>query len=395
MRVVLSAIGTFHTFDMARQLEAAGALGCVFTGYPRFKLRSSGVPQDKIRSFPWLHGPYMAGWIPNRLKFDWEYWDRRFFDSYVAAALPAQCDLFCGLSGSAISTGLAAKRRGLPYVCDRGSSHIRFQDTILRQEHERWRMPYPGIDPRIVAREEREYELADVILVPSQFALRTFVDSGVPREKLRLAPYGVDTARFSPVAKPAEDAFDILFVGGLSLRKGVRYLFDGFEKLTHPRKTLTVAGTVAPEIASLVRDFAARSGKLRLLGHVPQAELKSVMSRAHVLALPSVEEGFGLVQAQAMACGCPVIASSNTGAADLFRDGIEGFIVAPQDADGLCAALQKLADDPSLRARLSAAALQRVAWLGGWNRYGQVVLDVFRSLTGRDTSVSPQAATAS
>ena len=68
-----------------------------------------------------------------------------------------------------------------------------------------------------------------------------------------------------------------------------------------------------------------------MLGSIPQPELAALMSRSHVLALPSIEEGLALVQAQAMACGCPVVCSTNTGGEDLFTDGVEGFIVPIRD----------------------------------------------------------------
>jgi glycosyltransferase involved in cell wall biosynthesis len=118
-------------------------------------------------------------------------------------------------------------------------------------------------------------------------------------------------------------------------------------------------------------------------GTIPQTELAARMSRSHVLALPSVEEGLALVQGQAMACGCPVVATTATGAEDLFNDGVEGFIVPDRDTDGLAAHLQQLADEPELRARMSAAALQRVKTLGGWDHYGDQWDSLLHALTGK------------
>jgi glycosyltransferase involved in cell wall biosynthesis len=378
-RATISTIGTFHSFDMARQLEKAGALVGIFTGYPRFKIHASGIPAGKIHCFPWLHGPYMAGWIPGRLQPAWEYLDRVSFDAYVATVLE-NCDVFCGLSGSALRTGVAARRRGIRFACDRGSTHIRFQDKVLREEHDLWGLSFRGVDPRIVEREEREYDLADAILVPSRFARQTFLDQGIAPEKIHLVPYGVDLSRFAPVARPREAGFDMLFVGGLSVRKGAEYLFAAFERVQANGKSLTIVGTVGREIAPSLDRFAARHPEVRVLGPLPQWQLKDYMSRSHVLVLPSVEEGLALVQAQALACGCPVVASRNTGAEDLFTDGVEGYIVAPRDVDALCAALQDLADDVPRRERFSRAALQRVAEIGGWDRYGQAVLQTFSKM---------------
>jgi glycosyltransferase involved in cell wall biosynthesis len=119
-----------------------------------------------------------------------------------------------------------------------------------------------------------------------------------------------------------------------------------------------------------------------IAGDIPQTELARLMARSHVLVLPSVEEGLALVQGQAMACGCPVIATTATGAEDLFSDGVEGFIVADRDTAALADRMQQLADDPALRQRMSAAAIERVNTLGGWDRFGELWDALLHLLTG-------------
>jgi glycosyltransferase involved in cell wall biosynthesis len=109
---------------------------------------------------------------------------------------------------------------------------------------------------------------------------------------------------------------------------------------------------------------------VEFLGSVPQERMIELMSTSTVMVLPSIEEGLALVQGQAMACGCPVIASTNTGSQDLYTDGIEGFIVPIRDPGALTQRMQQLAEDPDLRQRMSEAALVRVKSLGGWKDYG-------------------------
>ena len=104
------------------------------------------------------------------------------------------------------------------------------------------------------------------------------------------------------------------------------------------------------------------------------------MSASHVLVLPSIEEGLALVQAQAMACGCPVIASPHTGSEDLFSNEVEGFIVPVRDASALAGRMQQLADHPELRAQMSAAALARVKRAGGWKDYGRQAAAIYSEL---------------
>jgi glycosyltransferase involved in cell wall biosynthesis len=387
MRVVLSTTGRFHSFDLARELHSHGALQAIFTGYPRFKLRGEQLPQELIHCFPWVHAPYMGfrqrRLLGRRINQWWEYIDKITLDRHVSLRMP-ECDVFVGLSGSALRSGMEARRRGAKYVCDRGSSHIRVQDCLLREEHALWGLPFDGVDPRVIDREEAEYAVADCITVPSTFNIQSFVDSGVSPGKMRRVPYGVNLERFHPTSAPDAARFDVLFAGGMSLRKGVPYLLMAYKELRHSRKSLSFAGTPDPTFIDFLKRRALWPEGVRILGHHSQEQLRDVMSRSHVMVLPSIEEGMAMVQAQAMACGCPVIGTDHTGAADLFADSKEGFIVPIREPARIAECLQRLADAPELRAQMSEATLARVNEIGGWHDYGSRALSVYASLIGRD-----------
>jgi glycosyltransferase involved in cell wall biosynthesis len=153
------------------------------------------------------------------------------------------------------------------------------------------------------------------------------------------------------------------------LRKGIPYLLEAFSKLDHPNKKLLLVGSCSDEMTRFVRK-RTEDGTVELAGPVPQARVQDLMSESHVMVLPSIEEGFGMVLGQALACGCPVVASENTGASDLFREGFEGYIVPIRQPDAIADRLQHLADHPEVRDRMSRAAVQRVKSLGGWDEYG-------------------------
>lgn len=379
MKVALSTIGKFHTFDLARELFKRGRLDSIFTGYPRFKLKQENLPTELIHTFPWIHTPYMGFSQRSRLGIainrEWEYWDRVTFGRHVARKLP-DVDIFMGLSSTGLEAGEIAKKRGIKFICDRGSAHIRTQNQILKEEHDRWDLNYKEIDPRIIEREESEYEIADCITVPSKFAQRTFTELSL---KTELIPYGVNLDKFYPVAKPRTKSFDVLYVGNISLQKGIPYLLLAFEKLQTSNKTLTLVGSYTQPALNFMRSLTSNNN-ISFKGSVEQSHLKELMSRAHVMVLPSVQEGFGMVQAQAMACGCPVIASTHTGAEDLYTDGKEGFIVPPRDVDALTEGMQKLADNPLLREQMSTAALFKVKRIGGWSQYGDTMTNLMLSL---------------
>ena len=240
MKITLSCIGKFHHFDLARQLDAAGWLDVIHTGYPRWKLRDERLSMEKIDTFPWLHTLYMSQgrWPVQSAAFGrlLSRWAARAHDAHVARVL-RPCDAFVGLSGHNLKAGKRAQALGARWVCDRGSSHIVHQDLILREEHAKWGIPFEGVPEWAIEAELAEYAACDAITIPSRFAERTFIEAGVPATKLRRVAYGVDLSRFHPVARPEEGRFDVVFVGGVTLQKGIPYLIDAFRQFQHPRKS--------------------------------------------------------------------------------------------------------------------------------------------------------------
>jgi len=290
------------------------------------------------------------------------------------------CDAFIAISGAGLLTGRKVQQQGGKFICDRGSTHQRYQEQVVAEEYARWGAPAPLEAPHIVVREEKIYAQADAITVPSTVAKRSFVAMGVSAEKVHVIPYGVRLDKFTRTVEPEAGAFNVLFAGQVSLRKGIPYLLQAFAQVNHPRKTLTVVGSVQDDVRALLPKLPQDG--VTFTGSIPQVELAKKMSASHLMVLPSVEEGLALVQGQAMACGCPVLAATATGAEDLFTDGVEGFIVADRDVTALVDRMQQVADDPALRERLSEASLTRVKFLGGWDQYGDVWDKLLHELTG-------------
>jgi glycosyltransferase involved in cell wall biosynthesis len=385
MRVVQAVFGVFHHFELAHQLRRRGHLQRIYSTWPWARLKREGLPRELVRTFPVLHTAeyllHRTGHAPPEVTAKLAEWNALAFDRYTAALIERERpEAFLAISGAGLATGARVQRQGGVFVCDRGSTHQRFQEAVVLEEYRRWGVAEPLAKPHIAVREEAIYAQADAITVPSTVAKRSFVEMGVADEKVHVIPYGVRLDRFTPAdAPPGEDGFELLFAGGVSLRKGVPYLLEAFARLRHPGKRLTVAGAVGAEMRELLGRLPMEG--VSFTGSLPQPELAAVMARSHALVLPSVEEGLALVQGQAMACGCPVIASVATGAEDLFTDGVEGFIVPSRDVAALRDRMQELADDPALQRRMSAASVARVKTLGGWESYGERWEGLLRSLT--------------
>ena len=373
MQIVQATFGVFHQFELAKQLLRRGHLRKIYSTWPWARVKREGVPREYVGILPrGCRHPITCSIATRLYPGAVSRWMKRLnpiaFDQWTRLVIPA-CDVFIGLSGAGPITGELVKQRGGKFVCDRGSTHKRFQEDVLCAEFERWNVPFIPEAPHIVSREEKMYDSADRITVPSQVARRSFITMGVAPEKIEVIPYGVRLERFQKTADPPSDSFEVIFAGQVGLRKGIPYLLQAFEKLRHPKKHLTVAGAIQEHIRPLLARLPTES--VDFVGAISQAELIDRMSRSHVMVLPSVEEGLALVQAQAMACECPVIATYATGAEDLFTDSVEGFIVNDRDVDALTDRMQRIADDPAMRASLAAAARLRVESLGGWDEYGR------------------------
>lgn len=383
MQIVQAVFGVFHHFELAHQLHQRGHLRKLYSTWPWARLKREGLAHDLVGTFPYLHGTdhilNRTRLYPRALSVEVNRWNAILFDEYTRRVIPS-CDAFIGISGAGLQTGQMVQKRGGIFVCDRGSTHQRFQEETLAAEYARWKVPLPPPTPHIALREEAIYAAADAITVPSTASKRSFVAMGVAESKVHVIPYGVRLDKFKRTNPPAKDTFEVLFAGQVALRKGVPYLLEAFARLRHPKKNLTFVGTVLDHMRPLLRDLPMEN--VTFLGSLPQSELIEHMGRSHVLVLPSIEEGLALVQAQAMACECPVIATRSTGGEDLFTDEVEGFIVPDRDVDALVDRMQRLADDPVLQRRISAAALKRVKAIGGWDAYGQRWDTLLHRLTG-------------
>jgi len=374
VKVVQIAIGKFHHFQLARQLQKYEMLGAIYCGYPWSKLQNEGIERKRVRTFPWVQTPYMAlnrylgRHIPLKIYRELEWLAQETIDLFASKTLP-ECDAVIALSSSGLRAGKLIQNRGGKYICDRGSTHIRYQDELLAEEHQIWNIRWKGIDQRIIAKEEKEYELADCITVPSTFNLESFVSMGIPRQKLNVISYGANIERFTPIDNRSPKKFVVLFVGQISLRKGIPYLLEAFKSFEHPKKELWIVGSFVHGMEKFKSQF--NDDRIKLLGRVPNAQLPQIYAQADVFVLPSIEEGLALVQGEALASGCPIIATGHTGASNLFQNGLEGFIVPIRSSSDIKEKLVQLADIPELRAQMSRAAALRVKTIGGWSEYGK------------------------
>jgi starch synthase len=222
----------------------------------------------------------------------------------------------------------------------------------------------------------RDLERADHILVPSEHIASTLARHGTPRERVSIIPYAADTRRFRPdPAKRHDASCTFLFAGGITQRKGIKYLLEAWRQIRRPGWRLQLLGP-------LPRDPAPLGGYLdgvELPGRVSHAEMPARMAAADVFVFPSLFEGSAVVTYEALACGLPSVVTPSAGS--VVRDGQDGFLVPPGDVASLAERMEQLGREPDRRAAMAAAARTRAEEFD-WPRYHAAVNQVAAGMLG-------------
>jgi glycosyltransferase involved in cell wall biosynthesis len=385
MKVIVSVFGRFHAFNLAQQLSMRECLYSLITTYPPWEAKKYGISSELTKSL-WKLELQVRAW--NRLP----RWIRREqnlqlkflenFDQEVVQLLSDSLDInridvFVGWSGACFESFRQAKRLNAVTVVERGSSHIAHQTKLLEEEYERWGLRFTATHPGVYERELQSYEEADRIAIPSLYVKRTFIEQGISEQKLIHVPYGTSLKEFYRV--PKEDKlFRVIHCGGLSLRKGVQYLLQAFFELNLPDAELWLVGTAEPEILPFLNKY--QSDRIIFKGKQSQNQLYWFYSQCSVFCLASIEEGLAMVQPQAMACGLPVIHTTNTGGKDIVREGLDGFCIPIRSVEALKEKILFFYDNPDRLVEMSSNALARAKDSLSWDDYGTKIAQAYQNL---------------
>lgn len=205
---------------------------------------------------------------------------------------------------------------------------------------------------------------------------------GTPREKFVVIPYGGPEPHFAPSDRPPKDPPYFLFVGMTRPQKRPRLLVEAFcrMKARRPdlRHRLVFAGAPGEDQAWLEHrlDQAGMRMHVDFLGLVPQDRVHVLFQDAFACVCPSTEEGFALPAAEAMACGTPVIGVNAGALPETIGDA--GLVPEPE-SEALAEAMERVATEPGLRARLAAKGLERVK-VFSWQEAARRTLAVYEDL---------------
>jgi glycosyltransferase involved in cell wall biosynthesis len=315
----------------------------------------------------WKSFKYVSDQTQNRLRLS----IHRRFAACVEKQLRTDTDVFIGLSAFSLGVLSRARELGIYTVVDHQSLHQRLEVALQKEDYERF-----GLRTRIkvtpqwlVEMEEREFDLADRVLVPSEVARRSLISTGVPAEKVLVNRLGVSLEQFRP-GRCTDGIFRVIQCGTISVRKGVLYLLRAFQEAALPKSELWFVGAGLDEtpLRPIIEKEAGFS--VRFIGGVPQRDLQKYYAESSVFVLASIADGFGVTVSQAMACGLPVIVTENVGASDIVKDGVNGFVIPIRDVEALKEKLTFLYRNPSVRLEMGRAALKTVRAGYTWDDYG-------------------------
>ena len=193
------------------------------------------------------------------------------------------------------------------------------------------------------------WPLVTRVLAASPFVADVLVRSGAPAERVRVVGYPVEPAR----PGPAEEGYDVVFVGRLVSSKGVHVLLRALARLDGARALVAGDG---PARAGLEREAERLAVEVEFAGWIDAERRARLLRGSRVFALPSLwDEPFGIVGVEALAAGLPVVASEVGGIPFWLADGAGGLLVPRGDAAALGAALRRVLDDPALATRLGGS----------------------------------------
>jgi glycosyltransferase involved in cell wall biosynthesis len=397
MTVLVTHPGRQHSHRAALALERAGRLAGYWSGVPSsaesfarapafLRSRLAGystvpLPDERVRSF--LATPSLRRLGDSLLPGHWARWADfyacRRFDRQIRRRLSTvTCRVVLACEISARDTFRASRDKGLLRVLDAPSLHPAVQDRLHATADS------PRLHAAVRRVKDEEIALADHVLTVSSMARDSYLEAGVAPAKVHAIPLGADLDLFSPPAEPRRLApgrpLRLLFAGATIPRKGFDILMAALDRAA---ELLTAEGNAAAFELRLVGPSSDDAWRQRpwatSAGSVGQGALAEEMRRAHLLVLPSRNDSYGMVVAEAMATGLPVVVSDQVGAKDLVREGRNGWIVPAGDVGALALRIVACARTPAETLALAPAA-RAAAESATWSSYEERVATWFGEL---------------
>lgn len=281
----------------------------------------------------------------------------------------------------ALATFKKAKQLGLYCIYDLPIGYWKSARLLMQKEFDinpDWASTLTGFNdsPEKLDKKDQELALADVIFVASSFTKKTLEEYSGKLPEIKVIPYGFPEVKHKKTYLPLIDRkLKVLFIGGLSQRKGLSYLFEAIEGMEN-KVELTIVGHKAVPNCNALNVALEKHNWIPSLSH---DQVLDCMREHDVFVFPSLFEGFGLVITEAMSQGIPVITTERTAGPDLIKDGKDGWIVSAGSSIAIKEVITQILEKPELLEQLGLAA-QNKAQTRPWAVYGQEMADAISSI---------------
>jgi glycosyltransferase involved in cell wall biosynthesis len=307
-----------------------------------------------------------------------DYWQERCLNQWSSAPI-----FHFLLHGNCLKLVKNAKNEGSLIIGEAVNCHPIDLNNRLIQEYSHLGFDCVSKVTPFQQRMHEESSLCDIILTPSLSVTKSYESLGYHPSKLKTINYGADLINFYPSSFPDETSvsdmkdFQLVCVASISPRKGHIYLLEAWRRLNLRNARLLFIGSIDP----LMKPILSKYSDLFIhISHVPNHKLQQYLCSSDAFALVSIEDGFGCVVTEAMACGLPVIVSDAVGASDLIHEGETGIIVKSRSVDDIMSAIQFLYDYRLSSKLMGEAARLSVSNFYTWQKYASILSSYYLSL---------------
>jgi glycosyltransferase involved in cell wall biosynthesis len=356
MKVNLLVGARFNAKLVANFLQRNNIDNFIYTSSPPKKWHEESLPRKKIIFVPLIIKIFSTILRVKTIRRLREL-DAIIFD-FIASLVMRRSDVLHGWATFSLLSAKKQKKRGGYFILERACPHILYQEKLLVDEANSLGVKYAKTNEYFIRRCIKEYELADKIIVPSMYTLNTFIEQGINRNKLELVRLDANlTLTGKTDYKKQNNGFIVGSVGGNPLRKGFIYLIEAWQELRLSNAKLLLKTSKAelkriPLIWNKIKDDPT----IEVVGYLEKIE--DFYLECDIFCLPSVDDGFGMVVFEALACGKPVIASKNVGASEMLTHGETGYIVKNRDVASIAKYIAQLYDNKELLDVMSNNALE-------------------------------------
>ena len=304
----------YFFLDFAEELQNQKKLDKLVIGYPRFKLRNYAISKKRVSTFPYLHASLMKfqsliGRLPLPFQNFLSLLDVKSITIF-AKLTNRQRTTFVAMSSMALeilSSSRIPERQKV--VIFRASRHIVEQNDILQSASRKWGIHIQAPSLSMIRREISEYELADLIIVPSKICADSFVRQGIDQDKVKIIyfPYTLNT--YANDSETVRDRKKVTFIGNVSAQKGIVTLLEAWRMLEKTDLILTIIGKTDYKFNAYLEGRGLVTPNVHFTNHLNHNEIQYHLAQTSLFIMPSIQEGWPMALMEAISMQCVTLVS--------------------------------------------------------------------------------------